>query len=155
MPSSVSKRVAFSLLCCSQCIQPRLHGWRQAPWIAEMYGYSFGAAEVGVAHVITHGVVAYPSEVTHGMQLACRMCDLLTCMHPLFSPDEDDTGVGPQCTRGKPLSTSCNHRSIRDDLTLRRLLLRQAIFSTEPHILHYGIDFNVRLPAVGVVVYLT
>jgi hypothetical protein len=35
----------------------------QAPWISEMYGYAFGAAEAGVEHVITHGVVRYPGEV--------------------------------------------------------------------------------------------
>eukprot|EP00965_Chrysotila_dentata_P222991 6193320-Pleurochrysis_carterae.AAC.1 len=33
-----------------------------------MYGYAFGAAEVGVDHVVTHGIVAYPSEV----RIACR-----------------------------------------------------------------------------------
>jgi peptidyl serine alpha-galactosyltransferase len=35
----------------------------KAPWISEMYGYAFGAATAGVSHVITHGVVRYPSEV--------------------------------------------------------------------------------------------
>ena len=54
------------------------HG--QAPWISEMYGYAFGAATAGVQHVITHGVVMYPSN-----------------------------------TGGR----------------------------TEPHIIHYGIDFNI------------
>ncbi|KAL1529318.1 hypothetical protein AB1Y20_000272 [Prymnesium parvum] len=34
----------------------------KAPWISEMYGYSFGAAMAGVEHVITNGVVRYPSE---------------------------------------------------------------------------------------------
>ncbi|KAL3923736.1 MAG: hypothetical protein SGPRY_004129, partial [Prymnesium sp.] len=34
----------------------------KAPWIAEMYGYSFGAAMAGVDHVITRGVVRYPSD---------------------------------------------------------------------------------------------
>ena len=29
-----------------------------------MYGYAFGAAEAGVDHVITHGVVKYPGEVS-------------------------------------------------------------------------------------------
>ena len=37
----------------------------KAPWIAEMYGYAFGAAEAGVEHVITHGVVRYPGEVSN------------------------------------------------------------------------------------------
>ena len=34
----------------------------KAPWISEMYGYAFGAATAGVQHVVTHGVVRYPSE---------------------------------------------------------------------------------------------
>ena len=37
----------------------------KAPWISEMYGYAFGAAEAGVDHVITHGVVRYPGEVSN------------------------------------------------------------------------------------------
>jgi hypothetical protein len=37
------------------------HG--EAPWISEMYGYAFGAAMAGVDHVITSGVVEYPSSV--------------------------------------------------------------------------------------------
>ena len=37
----------------------------KAPWISEMYGYAFGAAEAGVEHVITHGVVKYPGEVSN------------------------------------------------------------------------------------------
>lgn len=36
----------------------------KAPWISEMYGYAFGAALAGVDHVITHGVVKYPGEVS-------------------------------------------------------------------------------------------
>ena len=35
----------------------------KAPWIAEMYGYSFGAAVAGVDHVVTKGVVMYPRDV--------------------------------------------------------------------------------------------
>ena len=35
----------------------------KAPWIAEMYGYSFGAAVAGVDHVVTQGVVMYPRDV--------------------------------------------------------------------------------------------
>jgi len=35
----------------------------KAPWISEMYGYSFGSAMAGVDHIITHGVVRYPGEV--------------------------------------------------------------------------------------------
>ena len=30
-----------------------------------MYGYAFGAAEAGVEHVVTHGVVKYPGEVSN------------------------------------------------------------------------------------------
>jgi hypothetical protein len=30
-----------------------------------MYGYAFGAAEAGVEHVITNGIVRYPGEVSH------------------------------------------------------------------------------------------
>lgn len=37
----------------------------KAPWISEMYGYAFGAAEAGVEHVITHGIVKYPGEVSN------------------------------------------------------------------------------------------
>jgi len=29
-----------------------------------MYGYSFAAAEVGVEHVVSRGVVAYPSSIS-------------------------------------------------------------------------------------------
>ena len=41
-----------------------------APWISEMYGYSFGAALAGVQHVVTHGVVKYPSEMGSGFRSA-------------------------------------------------------------------------------------
>ena len=34
----------------------------KAPWISEMYGYSFGAATAGVQHVVTHDVVQYPRD---------------------------------------------------------------------------------------------
>ena len=37
----------------------------KAPWISEMYGYSFGAAMAGVEHVVTRGVVKYPSEMNN------------------------------------------------------------------------------------------
>eukprot|EP00967_Tisochrysis_lutea_P093040 scaffold134391_cov38-Tisochrysis_lutea.AAC.1 len=37
------------------------HG--QAPWIAEMYGYVFAAAEAGLRHILTEGVVVYPDDV--------------------------------------------------------------------------------------------
>ena len=36
---------------------------KQAPWISEMYGYVFAAAEAGVRHILTDGVVVYPDEV--------------------------------------------------------------------------------------------
>lgn len=36
------------------------HG--EAPWIAEMYGYVFAAAEAGVRHVLTRGLVVYPGD---------------------------------------------------------------------------------------------
>ena len=35
------------------------------PWISEMHGYTFAAATVGVDHVVTDGIVAYPSHMTH------------------------------------------------------------------------------------------
>lgn len=34
----------------------------QAPWIAEMYGYVLAAAEAGVGHVLTDGVVVYSDD---------------------------------------------------------------------------------------------
>mmetsp|Transcript_5293 Transcript_5293/g.11496 ORF Transcript_5293/g.11496 Transcript_5293/m.11496 type:complete len:625 (+) Transcript_5293:213-2087(+) len=37
------------------------HG--QAPWISEMYGYVFAAAEAGLLHILTSGVVVYPDDV--------------------------------------------------------------------------------------------
>ena len=37
----------------------------KAPWISEMYGYAFGSAEAGVEHVVTHGIVKYPGEVSN------------------------------------------------------------------------------------------
>ena len=40
------------------------HG--QAPWISEMYGYVFSAAEAGLRHILTHGVVVYPDDVGAG-----------------------------------------------------------------------------------------
>lgn len=35
----------------------------EAPWISEMYGYSFGAARSKVEHVVTHGMVVYPYQM--------------------------------------------------------------------------------------------
>ena len=35
----------------------------KSPWIAEMYGYMFAAAELGVRHVLTRGLVVYPDAV--------------------------------------------------------------------------------------------
>lgn len=37
-----------------------------APWISEMYGYVFAAAEAGLRHILTHGVVVYPDEIGAG-----------------------------------------------------------------------------------------
>lgn len=37
-----------------------------------MYGYSFAAAEVGVEHRVTHGIVAYPSELPWSGQVRLK-----------------------------------------------------------------------------------
>ena len=37
-----------------------------APWISEMYGYVFSAAEAGLRHILTHGVVVYPDDIGAG-----------------------------------------------------------------------------------------
>ena len=38
-------------------------GRNQAPWISEMYGYVFAAAEHKLRHILTEGVVVYPDEI--------------------------------------------------------------------------------------------
>lgn len=79
----------------------------QAPWIAEMYGYSFAAAEVGVEHRVTHGIVAYPSELPWSGQdpfilhygidfnigpdynwnkMVFKQLDVLSCRRRFFGP---------------------------------------------------------------------
>ena len=35
----------------------------QAPWISEMYGYALAAAEAGLKHLLTDGVVVYPDRL--------------------------------------------------------------------------------------------
>jgi len=39
---------------------------RQAPWISEMWGYAFAAAEAGFRHILTEGIVVYPAHVGAG-----------------------------------------------------------------------------------------
>ena len=41
-------------------------GKGQAPWISEMYGYVFSAAEAKLKHILTEGVVVYPDEIGAG-----------------------------------------------------------------------------------------
>ena len=41
-------------------------GKGQAPWISEMYGYVFSAAEAKLRHILTEGVVVYPDEIGAG-----------------------------------------------------------------------------------------
>ena len=36
------------------------------PWIAEMYGYSFGAARAGVWHRVDHSAMLYPGHTPLG-----------------------------------------------------------------------------------------
>ena len=38
-------------------------GKGQAPWISEMYGYALAAAEAGLKHLLTDGVVVYPDRL--------------------------------------------------------------------------------------------
>ena len=40
------------------------HG--QAPWISEMFGYVFAAAEARLTHVLTDGIVVYPDDIGAG-----------------------------------------------------------------------------------------
>ena len=44
-------------------------GHGTAPWISEMYGYVFAAAEAGLRHILTHGVVVYPDEIGAGQPI--------------------------------------------------------------------------------------
>ena len=41
-------------------------GKGQAPWISEMYGYVFAAAEAKLKHILTEGIVVYPDEIGAG-----------------------------------------------------------------------------------------
>ena len=41
-------------------------GKGSAPWISEMYGYVFSAAEAKLRHILTEGVVVYPDEIGAG-----------------------------------------------------------------------------------------
>ena len=44
------------------------HG--QAPWISEMFGYVFAAAEARLTHVLTDGIVVYPDDIGAGRALS-------------------------------------------------------------------------------------
>ena len=46
------------------------------PWIAEMYGYSYGAAKAGIAHEWLDDALLYPGDRT-----ACAPQDLLMKAH--------------------------------------------------------------------------
>ena len=50
----------------------------QRPWIAEMYGYSFGAAAAGVWHDVDFSAQLYPGYATHGA-CVCVLCVCVLC----------------------------------------------------------------------------
>ena len=61
----------------------------ESPWISEMYGYMMAAAEAGVRHVLTRGLVVYPDKIGAEFESAASIIHYgLACSVGTFTFDK-------------------------------------------------------------------
>ena len=128
-------------------------GKGQAPWISEMYGYVFAAAEAKLKHILTEGIVVYPDEIGAGRRAPQPKhsaastgpkhrapTPTLAALGPGTAPEPE---AGPDAKpRSSPLP-GWRSRTSRYIISSLYLPYISPARLEEPYIIHYGLHCAV------------